>query len=175
MQEYNAQEFLSIEWPRRLFLFSIVLFVAALAGFFGLRFGYVPYLENAVLEKENALRELAKKVPAEDQESLAAFYSALLNLKTTLDGHIRTTRFFAWLERGTHPRVFFTKLNLNTKAMTAVLEGIAGSYGDLAEALGTFGELPEVVRFSVSQSQIVDRGVQFKLSIVLNPALFKNL
>lgn len=164
---------LTIEWPRRLFIFSTFLAGIILVITLGLRYGYESYLARAISEKDTALEGLAKQIPDADREGFIAFYSQLLNLKSVLTNHTTAGGLFTWLERNINAHVSITRFNLTMKTNTLTIDGLAASYKDLSEQLTVLQMLPEVDRYSVDQSQASDRGIQFKLAVVLKNTVFK--
>ena len=163
----------AFEWPRRLFLFSLILCTATLAIALSLRFGYSAYLKKAIQEKDIALEALSKQVPAADREGFIAFYSQLFNIRKALAAHRTAGSLFTWLERNIHARVSLQKLDVSFKTNTLTIDGLAASYKDLGEELSALEMMPEVLRYSLDQSQVTDQGVQFKLALVLNQSIFK--
>ena len=139
----------------------------------GLLYGYKPYLENQIADVDEEINALAAKIPKENQEQLLRFYSQLSNLKNILDNHTIASKFLAFLEKNTNRRVFFTKLTEITSERTITLEGVTDNYDTLAQQLQAFKEAKEVERFVISDSQLNENQIRFKVQVVLSPALFK--
>ena len=97
----------------QLLMLCSTLLAISLAVYFGLVFGYRPYLENQIKELNDRIESFTKSVPPEDQARLTSFYSQVVNLKSLLGRHVVTTPFFEWLEKNTQANVYITNLNLN--------------------------------------------------------------
>jgi hypothetical protein len=154
-------------WPLRLFAFSLLILTASLLIYVGLRFGYKPYLQNQIAEKEREIEQLAVSIPRENQEKLGAFYSQLLNLKNVLDNHVTASPIFSFLEKNTNKKVFYTRLDFDAKQNVFTLEGAAESYDILAEQLEAFNQAPDVKRFLINESQLSGGRIRFKISVFL--------
>jgi len=167
-------ETLPVGWPWRLFSFSAILFALALFSFFGLEYGYVPYLDKEIKKQDQLLAELNNSIPSEQRDSFVLFYSQLSNLKNVLNGHLSASGVFAQiLEKDTHPKVYFSTAGLSVPERKLVIEGFAASYGVLSEQLAAFDKDPLIERYLLEQSQYSDGLVQFKVDLTLATKVFK--
>jgi len=172
IEKFDKEE-LSVGWPWRFLLISLVSFGIALFIYLGLFFGYRSYLNQQISKKDAEIAQLAATVPKEDQERLVKFYSQLQNLKSLLDQHIINSKILPFLEKNTNRRVFYPKLEADIRRRTLNLEGVAESFEVLAQQLEAFRRAKEVERFIITDSQLVEGQVRFRLSVVLKPEVFK--
>ena len=168
----SNQSGLTMLWPRRLTIFSFVLFFFFLAGHPGFAFGYHPYVNKLIAERDAEIEELAQTIPKEDQENFLTFYSQLVNLKSILSRHPAGSRVFPYLESSTNQKVYFTRFDLDLRDKKATLDGVADSYDVLTEQLRVFEQSPEILSYTLGGvSQTGDR-VAFGLTLILRSSLF---
>jgi hypothetical protein len=161
-------------WPKRLFSFSLILFAATVAIYFGLSFGYAPFLESRIAQLEKQIAGLAEQVPAEKQEDFVKFYSQLINLTDLLDNHVFASKIFPVLETYTHPDVYYTSIDLSVPDKRMVIEGAAKDYQTLAAQLeGYKTARKEIVNYAISEANLIEGKVVFKANLSLAPDLFK--
>ena len=158
-------------------MFSATIFAISLFVYFGLAFGYRPYLESEVKRLSNQIQSFAQQVPLEEQKKIIAFYSQLANLRTLLENHVVISPLFPWLEESTQANIYFTKLNLTVQSEQAVMSGVARSVSDLAEQLAIFRERPEVKRVVFSNVAFTSGGTsagswQFSVALTFDQELF---
>jgi len=160
-------------WPVRLFVFSLALLAIALVIYAGLLFGYKPYLEKQIADTDDKINKLAQTISKENQEQLLRFYSQVLNLKNILDKHVIASKFLPFLQKVTNKKVFFTRMTATSQERTIALDGQTDSYETLAQQLQAFKESKEVERYIITDSQLNENRVAFKVQVVLMPSLFK--
>jgi Tfp pilus assembly protein PilN len=159
-------ERLPVGWPWRLFIAAFGVFLATVLGYVGILFGYQPYLRNQIQQKTNEIEQLSETIPKADQDQFINFYSQLVNLKNILDSHVMASPLFSFLERTTHPRVYFANASMKFREGELELNGLAESYAAVTEQLEVFSQAPEIDRLLVSQAQLGERNlVGFKVAI----------
>ena len=159
-------------WPWRMFAFSGFILLVVIIVYFGLRIGYEPFLKNRIEQIDTELENLTATIPQEEQEQFIAFYSQLVNLQTLLKTHPMSSEIFSFLEENTNSRVYYTGLDLDAQDRRLSLDGVAASYDVLVQQLETFGQLETVERYSVTESQVRDNQVRFRLIIFFTPDFF---
>lgn len=152
--------------------FAIMLLVLTIVVYFGITFGYRPYLENRVSALDTQISDFSKRVPAEEQANILTFYSQLANLKTALAKHSATKAFFSWLEQGTVQTVRFSKVAFNASSRQVQVTGVARSQTEVAQQVAAFQSRPGVERVDFRNSQAIGGGVQFDLVITLVQGFF---
>jgi len=159
-------------WQSYLLYFIIVLLLFSIMGYFG--------LEHFIKKSDQELRDLTaevektkspeRKVLKEGLESLSAkiddFTPLLLN-------HQKSSNFFNFLEESTHPKVFFTKLNLDAKGNLVELSGQTDDFLTLGQQLLIFQKSEFVQNLKLSKVDISKEGkVEFTFNFSLDPKLF---
>lgn len=171
--EFFRSEKLPIGAPARLLTVSFLFMLVALLSYFGLTFGYQPFLNSRIKNTDQKLQQLSGTVSKSDQEKFIQFYSQLVNFRKILDSHISLSGLFPTLEKLTNQKVFYSGADLKIKEKQLVLEGVAVSYAVLSEQLTAFGNDPAVEKYFLNQSQFSDGKVQFKATLTLKEEMFK--
>ena len=171
--EQFEPEKLPVGWPWRFFSVSLIIFSATLLLYLGLAFGYKPFLNSSIKEKDDEMGKLSQTVNKQDQEQFIKFYSQLANLKILLDSHSVSSKVFSALEQMTNQKVFYKSANLKVPERELELDSVAESYGVLSEQLEAFNKSGGVERLTLGQSQAGEGGVQFKATLKLKADLFK--
>ncbi len=159
-------------WSGQLLMFAATIFFISLAIYLGLVFGYQPYLKSEVNKLENQIQRFSQEIPQADQESLASFYSQLLNLDSLLRKHTTSSPLFNWLEKYTQPNIYYTKFDFNSGNRQLFLSGFAKTTADFVQQLQIFQADPQVERLTVNSLTLSVSGTwQFNIILFLNPNL----
>src|SRR3989344_5147872 len=84
-------EKLTVGWPWRFFLFSILMIITFLVVYFGLTLGYRPFLESLIEEQNIEINQLGQTISQQDQQGFINFYSQLANLQNILNSHVTSS------------------------------------------------------------------------------------
>lgn len=174
LQNSTAQfgpERLSVGWPWRFFTASFAVFLISVLVYFGLVFGYGPFLEKRIAEKEQQIADSSAVISKEAQDKFSQLYSQIINLKSILDNHVFPSSVIALLERTTHPKVYFIGLNFKAQERELELDGIAANFNVLAEQLESYSQADGIEGYTLTQSQFSDNSVQFKAVLKLSKSL----
>lgn len=161
-------------WAWGALSFSVGILFIAIAVYFGLTFGYEPYLQSQLASAKNQVNTLGNSVSASDQSQLIDFYSQIANLQRLLQQHVSTSQFFSWLEQNTEANVYYHSLAL-TQGNQIVLSGVATSEADVNQQVAIFENSPEVSSVSVSNvtaPSLIGSGWTFSATLIMNPSVF---
>jgi hypothetical protein len=90
------------------------------------------------------------------------------------DKHYFVSKFFAVIEENCHPRVWFSKLNLDSLSNSFSVSGSTDNFASLGQQLIIFKNNPIFKNVTLSQVSINKSGqVEFGLNIILDPKVFK--
>ena len=159
--------------PQRLLIFSAFVFLLVLLSYFGLAFGYNPFLQKAIGEGNAKLDELGRRISADDQRELTKLYSQISNIGKLLSSHVLGSRVLTFLETTTVPQVTYFGADLSAPDRRLTLDGAAASYDELVRQLKAYGGAREVERMSLESSEAVGSVVRFKVSLVMQPEVFQ--
>ncbi len=160
-------------WSGQLLMFAGTIFFISLLVYFGLAYGYRPYLDSETQRLKDQLQSFSQKVPVEKQTQLAAFYSQLANLQIILAKHNSASPVFGWLEKNTETNVYFTKFILTAATNQLALGGIAKTMDDVDQQLVDFASQKDTVqRLSVSSISFSNGVWQFDVVLTFQPGFF---
>ena len=172
-EELRRPEGLPVGWPWRLLLFMAIVFGVSAAVYLGMTMGYKPYLNSQIRTLDEKINQLTQSVDEEQQKSLIAFYSQLVNINNLLKSRSQSSKFFGFLENNTSGRVYYNSVDLSLAEKNAKLNGIAPNYSVLAEQIELFRRAPEIAKISLESSLVDDSGVNFVVSLSLKEGIFK--
>ncbi|MEK7574459.1 MAG: hypothetical protein AAB514_02950 [Patescibacteria group bacterium] len=172
-EQFLGPEKLPVGWPWRLLLFSIIIFALITLVYFGMIFGYQPYLETERQSLDKKVAEIGGAISETDRENFIKFYSQLVNIQTLLNNHIKGSNIYTFLEKNTNQGVYYEGANLSVPEHFLRLEGVARSYDNLVQQLVVFEQIPEIKKVILEESRIADKGVGFTVQIIFKPELLK--
>lgn len=160
-------------WQKKLFYFSIFLFIAFLLVYF--------ILTSLEKKSENILSKLEESIAKGKTPEMSSLEKEILNeqkkirnLPPLLKSHLFPSKIFGFFERNTLPQVFFSKINLNPLNSTAKLFGQTDSFLTLGQQLAIFAKEPLIEKVDLTQVSIAkEGGIEFSLDFSFNPKIFK--
>ncbi len=160
-------------WSGRILMFSGTVFFLSLAIYFGVFFGYRPYLNSQVTGLKDEIQKFSQRIPVADQERLINFYSQLVNLKSILAKQELSSKVFAWMEANTHMNVHFVSFALDLSKHKINLAGRAKTIPDLAQQLASLQILMEIKKLEFSGASLSKDGFwEFSLNLEFAPGFF---
>lgn len=170
IEQLNREPVRTPGWSWQMLLFSSTVFFISLATYFGLVYGYQPYLNGTVEQLKQDEKRFAKAISDEDQKNLILFYSQLDHMKTILDRHVISSALFDWLEKNTQANIAFSRFGLNSGNGQLTLSGTARDVADLVQQLQIFQDASSVDRISVGNVTVAQTGGwQFDITLFLKP------
>ncbi len=158
--------------PWRLMIFSLILFVFALLGYLGLKFGYESYVNAQIQEIDKKSEALNTAVSDGEQKEFLTFYSQMFNLKQVLNGRNYSYNLFKFLENNTISRIYYDSADYSAAAAAAQLKGRADSMNSLVEQLSIFNKAPELQKTSLKSLSLDQGFVNFEVTIFFKPEFF---
>lgn len=161
------------QWQRALLYVLIFLIIVFIISYFllaNLEEGsgtYSQELEIKITQGRTAQRISLEEESLDRKKKIETIYPFL-------EAHTLSSKFFEFLESKTHPRIFFSKLNLNIKETTAILTGATDSFSTLDQQLLVFNQnslVKDLLLTSVNLNK--QGGVDFDLEIFLNKNFFQ--
>jgi hypothetical protein len=171
--EHLGPEKMSVGWPWKFFVFTLILIFMVVLGYVGLSFGYRPFMESQIAEIESNLQKISKDITEVDKENLILTYSQQENLRKIIMGRIYASKIFPLMQKITHPKVYYSGLDLVLSEKKLELEGSAESYGVLSEQLAFYDKEESIVRYNLEDSVIREGTVMFKVALTLADSLLK--
>jgi len=158
---------------KKLFYFSIFLFLGFLLGYF--------ILTSLEKKSENTLSNLEEALVKGKTPEMSSLEEEILNdqkkikdLSPLLEKHLFPSKIFEFFERNVHPQVFFSEINLNSLNSTVSLSGECDSFLTLGQQLAIFEKELLVEKLDLTQVSITKEGkIEFFLNFSFNPKIFK--
>lgn len=124
----------SSPWPKGLLIFFIILFIFVLGVNFVLKF-YLFNQERALNQLTTQFENLRSSLSKEKEEEILRLEKKIEKLSILLNNHISFSLFFDWLEKYTHPNIYYTSLEYSLDNLKVSLSGISKSNLDIAQGV----------------------------------------
>lgn len=161
-------------WSWKIFMFSIFILVTVLSFYFGLNFGFKPYLNSKINKLENESKQLALSIPQTDQNKLVMFYSQVANSYNLFKNKKNISFIFQWLERNTISDITFIKFNFNSLSNQLSLGGFSNSRESVLNQILVFQRSPEISSVVLNNLNFSNDKWQFDLIILFRSSIFGN-
>ena len=159
-------------WSGRLLMFSATLFLISVFAYFGLAYGYAPYLQGRADELNAQAKALTQQVQADNQTKIVEFYSQLANLRSILNGHVYSSSLLDLLEKNAYSNIYFTKLSFTGSNNQVSLSGLAKSAQDVPAQIQIFQATPGIKDVTFNNLVVLPTGQwQFDAILTLDPAV----
>jgi hypothetical protein len=123
---------------------------------------------------EKALAQTKSPQVLSLEKEILSYQQKIKKFFPLLQAHVLTSKTFEFLEKNTHPKVFFSKINLNSKDSTVILFGQTDSFFTLGQQLLIFEKESLVENLNLSEVSIGKEGrAWFILNLSLNPKIFQ--
>jgi len=160
-------------WQNILFYFSFGLILMVVLTYFILDI----YLNKAETTSKNLEETLAREKTAEEivlEKEVFGYQRKIEGFSKLINQHLFSSKFFEFIEKNSHPQVWFSKLDLNPVKGEAKLTGEAENFTILHQQLQILRANPLVKNLNLVKITIGKEGrVNFELNLDLDPDLFK--
>ena len=164
---------LPVGLPWQLLVFSFAILGLTLVSYFGIIFGYEPYLNSQISETNAQIKESEKIINNEQQKNLTDIYSQLTNIRGLLNSHVITSTLFDELEKSTYPQIYYTNLILSLSEKKIELRGVSQDYTTLVKQLNFFKASQLFGNVLLDNAKSIDGGITFSIRVVLSPDKLK--
>ena len=155
-----------------LFYFAIFLLLLSVGGYFT--------LNNFLQKAENDLAALEQEISQIMTPEKAALEQEVLTSKNEIDKfanlvnqHLETSKVFGIIQRATHPQVWFTGFDLNSRQKTFEVSGETQSFETLGQQILIMRNEEAISTVELDTLSIGSDGrVEFILSLSLKPDTF---
>jgi len=177
-EQLKKGEYLSIGWPWRLFVFTLIIFFLLVFIYFGVTLGLKPYLKSQIRNSEQKISDLNQSVDESQQKQLLGFYSQLVNIKDIINSRKTISQIFDFIEKNTYQTVGYNILNFNLADREAKIGGLAPDYETLTKEIALFEKSESVEKVMLENSSIGESikskadGVRFTLRLIFKPGFF---
>ena len=159
-------------WQTILFYFSLALLLAVVIAYFVLNYFHG---KSAAALDDLEERILAVGTP-EDKKIESEVFASQKKIKDfsgLLAAHPKASQFFKFLEKNTHPEVWFTSLDLSPEPPQAKIGGQARDFETLAQQIYIFQEEDLIEGVKLTDISLGEGGETiFFLNLSLSPEIF---
>ncbi|MBZ9578321.1 hypothetical protein KJA14_00515 [Patescibacteria group bacterium] len=160
-------------WQNTLLYFFISLLLVSILGYFALDY-FVKEADRTLLELKEELIEARSPQQVALEKEISDYREKIEDFSSLLASHQKSSNFFDFLEEITHPKVFFSELNLDTKGNRVRLYGQADSFQTLGQQLLIFQNSEFIRNLSLPEIRIREEGkIGFIFDFSLNQELFQ--
>ena len=160
-------------WQNILLYFVIVLLIAIIASYFTLNYSYKKADKN-LKDLKNAIA--AKETPKEKalEKEVIGYKKKIEDFSFLLEKHQRASKFFSFLEKSIHPKVWFSSFSLDLKEHRVTVSGSTESFWTLGQQLLIFQKDPLIKEVNLSGISIgAEKKINFTFNLLISPQIFK--
>ncbi len=162
-----------LPWQNALFYLSLALVIAVVFGYFILL-----YFENKASGASRNLEEKIAEVgtPEEKAREIEVFAQKrkIEDFSKLLQGHQKSSNFLKFLEGITHPKVWFSRVELNIDQFQAQLSGRTQSFQTLGQQLFIFQRQNLIQNVDLAKLSLGKTGeAEFSFLLSFDPELLK--
>lgn len=160
-------------WPKILFYLSLALLIGAILGYFVL--DYFEKRASLTLEDlEERLQELSTSEEKVLEEEVLLYQKQINDFSTLLEEHKIASNSFEFLEKITHPRLWFNDFSLNLETYQMTVIGSAPDFPTLGQQLIIFQKEKSIKEVNLTDISLGEEGkVSFGFDLSLDPQIFK--
>ena len=160
-------------WQNILFYISIAVLLAVFLSYFI----FDHFLKTSFQTLENLEETLAReKTPAEIalEEETFGYQKKIRDFSSLIKSHLFASNFFAFFEKVSHPKVWFSQISLNPGEGRVALLGQAENFSVLGQQILILKQEPLIKNLDLVSLSIGKRGrVDFTLNLFLDPIIFR--
>ncbi|MDI6591446.1 MAG: hypothetical protein QME61_00665 [Patescibacteria group bacterium] len=162
-----------ISWLNILFYFSIALLIAVILSFFALNH-FVKKLKAEFQDLEAVL--IKQRTPAiiNLEKEILSSQRKIEDMDFLLKRHLATSKVLEFLEKVTHPKVWFFSLDWNSEERRLRVSGITENFQILGQQLLIFQDNQFIKEVNLSKISIDREGkISFNFDLLLDPQIFE--
>lgn len=159
-------------WFNIVFYLSLVLLFLAISSYFVLNQSQKKsFKELQDLEEAIALERTPQRVNLEKE--ILLYQKKIDDFTFLFNNHLSISKFFDFLEKNSHPRVWLPQINLIPGQGQLIISGQTESFKALGQQLLIFKKEPLIKDISLTKISIGRRGeIEFSLNLSLDQKIF---
>ena len=160
-------------WFKTLFYVSLALLVGAILGYFVL--DYFEKKSSLTLEGlEQRLQELTTSEEKVLVEEVLLYQKQINDFSTLLEEHKTASNSFEFLEKITHPKIWFNDFSLKLETYQITVAGFAPDFPALGQQLIIFQNKKTIKEVNLTNISLGEEGkVLFDFDLSLDPQIFE--
>jgi hypothetical protein len=156
-----------------LFYFAIFLLILSIGGYFALN----NFLEKAREEVAALELDLARAMTPEKislEKEILASKNKIDNFSYLVGQHLKTSRIFEIIQKITHPQVWFSKFDFNSRQGELKISGETQNFETLGQQILILGDEEAINSVNLEKISITKEGkIDFDLLLSFKPDIFK--
>lgn len=161
------------EWHNLAFYISLGLLTAVILGYV-LFFYFESKALNSLQDLEGKISQLNPKGEKNIENKVLITKEQIDTFAELLDKHKKPSKFFAFLEENTHPKIWFSEVELNPEKAGALINGQAASFEVLGQQLLIFQQHESIKSVDTTNILIDKEGkAGFSFYLYLDPQILK--
>jgi hypothetical protein len=160
-------------WLKILFYTLITLLLVSVLGYFIL--GH--FQKKSLTALQNLEEEISKeKTPQKIAQELEilSYQKKINDFSLLLDHHLLSSKTFSFLEKTSHPRIWFSKINLIPGEALVIISGRAETFSALGQQLQIFKNEAFIKDTTLSKIFLGGKGeIEFTLTLSFDSGFFK--
>jgi len=174
MVEIMPRPIEEVDKRQRALVYLLIFLVIVLTGVYFLLGNLKKSSEVYIMELETKLAQGRTDERVTLEQKNLDYKKKIEAISPFLEAHILGSKFFEFLESNTHPRIFFSRFNLNIDESKAILSGDADSFSTLEQQLSVFNQDFLIENLLLTKASLNKEGkIDFDLEIFLNTTIFK--
>lgn len=160
-------------WINILFYFSIALLITTILSFFILNH-FIKKSIPAIHSLETALTKQRTPSQIALEKEILSFQEKIEDIDFLLKRHLVSSQVLEFLEKVTHPKVWFSSLGLSSGKSQLQVRGTTESFQTLGQQLLIFKKNQFIKEVNLSGVSIEREGkISFTFDLLLDPQIFK--
>jgi hypothetical protein len=160
-------------WLKILFYTLIAILLGTVLSYFIL--GH--FQKKSLTALQNLEEEIRKeKTPQKTTQELEilSYQRKINDFPLLLSRHLLSSKFFSFLEKTSHSRIWFSQINLNPGEALAIISGRAETFSVLGQQLQIFEKETLIKDATLSKIFLGGKGeIEFTLTLSFDPKFFK--
>ncbi len=150
--------------------FCLILLIVFIISYFALG-AYQKKLSKELFALEKALEKTAEEQRLEKE--IFDYQKKIKDMGILLDHHKFASNLFDFLEKVTHPKVWFSSFSLNLESAVVNLSGQSDNFEILGQQILILKKQEIIKNIDVSKISIArEKGVEFQLQLIFDPKIF---
>lgn len=128
------------------------------------------------IKLSNLSKELMKRTSSEQEleSRILKYQDKIKDFGILLDNHKIPLNVFSFLEKNTHPKIWFTSLDLNVENSDLNLVGQADNFETISQQIALFKKQKIIKKIKILDiSKSIKEKINFKLNIIFDSQIFK--
>jgi len=159
-------------WLDILFYLSVGLLVLSFIAYFLLNNSIKTSQKNLATLEETLSKEVSEKATLKNE--ILTYQKKIKDFSGLINGHLKSSKIFVFIEEKCHPKVWFNEFTLNTEKGNVMLSGEAQSFESLGQQMLILRDEKMVKSIELGDVSLSKEGkISFNLNIFFNPSIFK--